>query len=249
MDVMVVSRTCQRLALGAAAVGGVAAAVQAAPMATSLRRVRMRWWPGLAGVGAPDHVALTFDDGPDAASTPRFLELLAARGVRATFFLLGSMTERHAGLAAEIAAAGHEVAVHGFAHRNLMRRSPAATRADLQRAVDVIGAATGSAPVHYRPPYGLLTAAALDAARGLALRPVLWTAWGEDWSATATPESVLRTVRRDLTGGGTVLLHDSDCTSAPLSWRSALGALPDLLDGCARAGWRVGPLSEHGRAA
>jgi hypothetical protein len=77
---------------------------------------------------------------------------------------------------------------------------------------------------------------------------VLWTAWGEDWSATATPESVLRTVRRDLTGGGTVLLHDSDCTSAPLSWRSALGALPDLLDGCARAGWRVGPLSEHGRA-
>ena len=54
-------------------------------------------------------VALTFDDGPDPASTPAFLDLLAARGVRATFFLLGSMVARARGLAADVAAAGQSL--------------------------------------------------------------------------------------------------------------------------------------------
>src|SRR4051794_40036829 len=48
---------------------------------------------------------------------------------------------------------------------------------------------------------------------------------GEDWTSRATPASVHRTVTTDLDGGGTILLHDSDCTSAPGAWRSALGAL------------------------
>jgi hypothetical protein len=75
---------------------------------------------------------------------------------------------------------------------------------------------------------------------------VLWSAWGQDWTSVATPESVFRLVARDLRGGGTVLLHDSDCTSKPRSWRSTLGALPLLLDHCAEQGWRVGPLRDHG---
>jgi hypothetical protein len=56
---------------------------------------------------------------------------------------------------------------------------------------------------------------------------------------------VLATVRRDLRGGGTVLLHDTDRTAAPGCWRSALEALPDLVDGCRKAGWTVGRLAEH----
>ena len=86
------------------------------------------------------------------------------------------------------------------------------------------------------------------AARRLGLTPVLWTCWGEDWTRRATPHSVYRTVMADLRGGGTILLHDSDCTSAPGAWRSALGALPLLLDSCERRGLTVGPLREHGAA-
>jgi hypothetical protein len=77
------------------------------------------------------------------------------------------------------------------------------------------------------------------------MRPVLWTTWGWDWSARATPESVGRTVRRHLADAGTVLLHDADCTSAPGSWRSTLGALPGLLDDCEQHGWKPVTLSEH----
>jgi peptidoglycan/xylan/chitin deacetylase (PgdA/CDA1 family) len=236
------------LRAGAAAAGGLAL-LHAAPSVTSiqpLEPLRTRLLPRLAGVGDPGHVALTFDDGPDRASTPRFLEVLEKAGVKATFFLLGFMLERDLGLGRELAAAGHEVGVHGWQHKPMLLRGPRATYDDLARARDLVAAATGRLPRHYRPPYGIATTAALASARGLGMRPVLWTSWGQDWRAKATPESVYRTVTRNLRGGGTVLLHDADCTSAPEAWRSTLGALPRLLEHCGDRGWRVGPLAEHG---
>jgi peptidoglycan/xylan/chitin deacetylase (PgdA/CDA1 family) len=90
-----------------------------------------------------------------------------------------------------------------------------------------------------------MTAGAHLACRRLGLQPVLWTCWGRDWSARATPQSVYRMVTSQLRGGGTILLHDSDCTSAPGAWRSALSALPALLDHCEANGLQVGPLREH----
>jgi hypothetical protein len=57
---------------------------------------------------------------------------------------------------------------------------------------------------------------------------------------------VYRTVLADLRGGGTILLHDSDVTSVPGSWRATLGAVPKLVEACHERGLRVGPLAEHG---
>jgi len=223
---------------------GVAVA-NALPTISSARGLRVTLAPGLSGVGRSGQIAFTFDDGPDPVSTPLFLQLLADRGIRATFFLLGFMVRRSPGLAAEIVAAGHEIAVHGDLHRNLLLRDPVSTIADISRGRDLIADAAGVEPRWYRPPYGILTASAAIAATRLGLRPVLWTTWGWDWSARSTPESVRRTVRRHLADRGTVLLHDADCTSAPGSWRSTLGALPDLLDDCQERGWRPVTLSEH----
>jgi peptidoglycan/xylan/chitin deacetylase (PgdA/CDA1 family) len=236
------------LAKCTAGLAATGALVQAVPSVTSLGPVRAALWPGLTGLGAPGHVALTFDDGPDPASTPLFLEALEEAGVRATFFLLGEMVTKAPGLARRIADAGHEVALHGWAHRAHLAVSPARTLRDLRRGRDEVADAVGRAPAWYRPPYGVATAATFAACRTLGLRPVLWSAWGRDWTASATAESVFHTVARDLRGGGTVLLHDSDCTSKPGSWRSTLGALPLLLAHCAEQGWRVGPLAEHGLA-
>ncbi|OHV35366.1 polysaccharide deacetylase [Pseudofrankia sp. EUN1h] len=228
-----------------AAVLGVAVVGYGCPAVTSWPALRARLTPRLAGLGRRDHVALTFDDGPDPASTPQFLEVLAAAGARATFFLLGSMLARSPSLGRELTAAGHEVAVHGWLHRYTLLRTPSALYDDLARTRDLIENVTERQPVFFRPPYGVLSTGALAAARRLGLRPVLWTAWGRDWSPGATPESVLATIRGGLAGGGTVLLHDSDCTSAPQAWRSALGALPGLLGECAGRGLLVGPLNEH----
>ncbi|MFE9425002.1 polysaccharide deacetylase family protein [Kitasatospora sp. NPDC006697] len=228
------------LTAGALAVG------YGAPALTSLAPVRPLLAPRLSGPGDPGHVALTFDDGPDPASTPLFIEELAKTGTKATFFLLGRMLQKAPWLGRELVDAGHEVAVHGWHHRPLLIRRPRATIEDVTRATDLIGSVTGQEPRYYRPPYGVLNASALYAARRNGLRPVLWTHWGQDWTAKATPESVLRTVTKGSLAGATLLLHDSDCTSAPLAWKSTLGALPRVLERCAEQGLTVGPLREHG---
>jgi peptidoglycan/xylan/chitin deacetylase (PgdA/CDA1 family) len=232
-------------------VAGTAAALaiaQAGPGITGIGPVRKLLLPRLAGDGDPGHVALTFDDGPDPQSTPQFVKVLADHGVRATFFMLGSMVERAPALAADLAAAGHEIAVHGFDHRYLPARLPWAASHDLRRATEVIHAVTGVRPRFFRPPYGVLSGPALLVTRQLRLTPVLWGAWGREWAPGATAESVAATLRKDLAGGVTVLLHDSGCTSPAGAWQAGLGALPTLLADCAAQGLRVGPLREHGPA-
>jgi len=235
----------RRVVVGA---GAAAALVHAGPALSNVDVLRRRLLPpGLSGIGAPGHVALTFDDGPQPESTPRFLEALDRLGWRATFFMLGAMVAQAPGLAAEVAAAGHEVAVHGYHHRSEMFRAYPDIAADLARAVDTIGAATGGGPLRwFRPPYGTLAAGGVVAARRQRLRAVLWSTWGRDWRAEATPETVTADVAAHLGPGATVLLHDSDCTSAPGAWRSALGALDPLAELFALRSLAVGPLGEHG---
>lgn len=229
----------------AAALGAGALALNAAPGLSAWGRGRRAVLPALAGSGPADRVALTFDDGPDPASTPRFLDALDRLGWSATFFVLGDMVRRNPSLVGELLAAGHEVALHGDRHRSHLRRTPADVIDDLRRGYDTIAETTGILPVWFRPPHGHLSVGSLLGARALGVRPVLWTAWGRDWTARATPESVARTVLRDLRPGGTILLHDADCTSAPGAWHSALGAL-DLLDADLRSrGLRAVALGEH----
>jgi peptidoglycan/xylan/chitin deacetylase (PgdA/CDA1 family) len=206
----------------------------------------MRFTPALVGRGQPDHVAVTFDDGPDPESTPAFLAELDRLGWRATFFMLGTMARRAPTLVAEVAAAGHEVAVHGDEHRNMLRRFPGAAADDVRRCRDTLAELTGTEPRWFRPPFGVLSFGALRGAKRAGLTTVLWTTWGRDWRKEATPDTVTADVLRRYVAGGTVLLHDSDCESYPLSWHSTLGALPKLADEFAARHLRVGPVGEHG---
>ncbi|MES9541498.1 polysaccharide deacetylase family protein [Actinomadura sp. NPDC000600] len=144
-----VPMSATRLAVTAA---GVLAAAHAAPAVTSIGPLRRRLFPGLAGVGEPGHVALTFDDGPDPRSTPAFLAALREYEVKATFFLLGRMLKAAPDLGRELAESGHEIAVHGWEHRCMLLRGPAATYDDLARAMESIVQVTGTAPRRYRPP-------------------------------------------------------------------------------------------------
>jgi peptidoglycan/xylan/chitin deacetylase (PgdA/CDA1 family) len=224
---------------------GVALA-HAAPAVTSIAPLRRALWPRLAGIGTADHIALTFDDGPDPGYTPALLSILDALHVRATFFLLGSMLTRAPSLGRDLVAAGHEIALHGWAHRVLLRRGFGGTVDDLARGRDLIEDVTGVAVHWWRPPYGVLTTPGIVAAHRLRLTPILWTAWGRDWTPSASRETVLATVERGLRPGGTVLLHDSDCTSAPGSSRATLAAVPILVDRVRSRGLRIGALAEHG---
>ena len=234
------------MAGAAGAVGLAAGVVHAAPALGGVSPFGVRCTPKLVGVGRVGHVALTFDDGPDPASTPEFLSVLDDLGWSATFFMLGSMVRGAPRLAREVADAGHEIAVHGDVHFNMLRRTPRRAFDDIARAYDTIAEATGVVPEWFRPPFGISSYGSLRAARSLAMTTVLWTTWGRDWRREATPDTVVVDVTRRYVDGGTILLHDSDCTSYPGSWRSATGALPLLADRFAADGLKVGTVGDHG---
>jgi len=223
--------------------------VHAAPALGGVSPLGVRFTPALVGVGRKGHVALTFDDGPDPESTPQFLDQLDLLGWRATFFMLGEMTRRNPGLARAVAERGHEIAVHGDVHGNMLRRTPGHTRDDIRRAHDSVATASGVEPRWFRPPFGISSYASLRVAREFGMTTVLWTTWGRDWRREATPDTVVADVTRRYVDGGTVLLHDSDCTSYPGSWRSALGALPRLADEFSTRGLAVGTVGDHGIAS
>jgi len=181
-------------------------------------------------------VALTFDDGPHPQGTPAVLEVLARAGAKATFFLVGEQVERFPAIAAEIAAAGHEIALHGHRHRVQLRRSPQALAADLDRAEAVIGATTGRTPLLYRPPYGIFSLPGLAVVRRRGLAPLLWTRWGKDWLADASAASISALACSGLAPGDVVVLHDADHYSSPGAWRNTVAALPSIVDAVAAIG-------------
>jgi peptidoglycan/xylan/chitin deacetylase (PgdA/CDA1 family) len=180
--------------------------------------------------------ALTFDDGPHRQGTPAVLDVLAAAGARATFFLVGEQVRANPAPAREIVAQGHRIGLHCDRHRNLLRLTPGQVRSDIERAHETIVQATGVSPAIYRPPYGILNAAALRIARGHAWRTMLWSHWGRDWEARATPESIATLASTGLRPGSVVLLHDADDYGAPGSWRNTVAALPRILERVAEAG-------------
>jgi peptidoglycan-N-acetylglucosamine deacetylase len=223
--------------------------VAAAPSLVSIGPLRTLVLPLVApaelfGQSPRPRVALTFDDGPDPASTPGFLGLLGELGVTATFFVLGQHLGDRA-LLREMASAGHEIGVHGWDHRPVACHGPRTLRDDLVRTRALIEDTTGRAVRWYRPPYGLCTAGSWWAARRAGLHTVLWTAWGRDWERRATPASVTERVTAQLRPGGTVLLHDSDRTSAPGSWRTTLVATDRLVQRWQSDGLEVGGLDSH----
>jgi peptidoglycan/xylan/chitin deacetylase (PgdA/CDA1 family) len=185
---------------------------------------------------AGEGYALTFDDGPNPQGTPAMLEILAAAGVRATFFLVGEQVRRDPGLAREVVAAGHGIGLHCDRHRNLLRLGPSAVRTDINRAESEIVAATGVQPTLYRPPYGILNAAALRIAHERRWRTLLWSHWGRDWERRATPESIARLLTAGAGPGSVLLLHDADEYATAGSWRRTAAALPHVIDTLAARG-------------
>lgn len=205
---------------------GLAPVLPAAARALGLPRTA----PGVPGV------ALTFDDGPHPDGTPAMLEILAAAGARAVFFLVGEQAERRPTLAARIAADGHAVALHCHRHRLQLRLRAADVRADMQRGRAVVEDATGQRLQWHRPPYGIYSPAGLEAARSAGLEPLLWSRWGKDWRRFTTPARIAARAGASAAAGDVILLHDADFYSARNSHLRTAQALPVIIRELKRLG-------------
>jgi len=225
----------RRSALAASGVTAAAALYAGPALAPVVPALGERLGVTMREQGA-DGVALTFDDGPHPHGTPAVLELLREAGARATFFLVGEQVERRPALAAEIVAAGHRVELHCHRHRDQLLRTPAALLSDCDRAKAAIEEASGQEVSDYRPPHGIFSCAGLRAIRGRGWRPVLWSRWGRDWKARATPQSIARKATAGIRAGDIVLLHDADYYSARGSWVRTAAALPAILEELERRG-------------
>jgi peptidoglycan/xylan/chitin deacetylase (PgdA/CDA1 family) len=173
-------------------------------------------------------LALTFDDGPDPEWTPRILDILAAAGVHATFFVIGERAARAPAVVRRAAAEGHEIANHSWSHRSLWLCGPRATREQIERAHASLADLTGTPPRHFRPPWGMVNAAVFSAVKQAGERMVFWSIQPEGQRPVTAERQVAHVLRRTHPGA-LIDLHDAEGTAgAPAR---LVAALPELLDG------------------
>ena len=159
-----------------------------------------------------NYCAVTFDDGP-GPYTAALLDLLAARGITATFFVLGHNAERRPDMIRRMLADGHEVASHGYSHANMRRLKPEAQFLEIKKTLDVLHA-LGAEVRYFRPPYGRYTPETVAKAQALGLTIMLWSLDSQDWKRSVSRldgwRSVSPTVQRSFAGlRGVLLFHDT----------------------------------------
>ncbi|NLA34272.1 MAG: polysaccharide deacetylase family protein [Actinobacteria bacterium] len=152
-------------------------------------------------------VALTFDDGPDPRFTPRILDILAARSITATFFMMGHNAATHPSVLADVIHAGHEAANHTWNHFDLTRLDPVETSSEIRTADRIISEATGQPVPYFRPPRGRMNGAALKVLADLDYDLLMWSITGAV-RGRSTPRAVSDFVVGSLEPGAIIGLHD-----------------------------------------
>ncbi|MDQ2758696.1 MAG: polysaccharide deacetylase family protein [Actinomycetota bacterium] len=165
-------------------------------------------WSGARDAGTK-RLALTFDDGPDPAWTPRVLAALARHEVVATFFVRGDHLSAHPQVHADSLAAGHELADHSWDHPDLGRLTLAEVSNQLRRTDAAIEHLTGRRPTLMRPPYGHLTGSTVLAAAESGLTTVLWSTQVHEDRFTSHPDGLVGAIRAEVAPGDILLAHDS----------------------------------------
>jgi len=195
-------------AIAAAATSGIAAWGVVAPSSEL-------FGPTVRHTDSARKIALTFDDGPNPAVTPRLLDLLDRHSARATFFLIGKFVRECPGLAQEISVRGHLLGNHTDTHANLFFQSPAGIRHELSQCQAAIATAIHADPPRWmRPPYGYRSPWLSREVRSAGMQGVvMWSRICWDWRPQPPDRLIARLARVARPGrpkGDIVVLHDGD---------------------------------------
>lgn len=144
---------------------------------------------------------ITFDDGPDPASTPFVLEILAEHNIKAVFFCSGKKAEENPGLIDLIKSSGHIVGNHGYGHYDGWRTGKKDYIADISRASILTSASL------FRPPYGRITPSQFSEIAG-KYTVVFWDLMPHDYDEKVPGVKILTILRRKIRNGSVIVLHD-----------------------------------------
>ena len=158
-------------------------------------------------------LALTYDDGPSDAWTPRLLDVLAKHDVRATFFMIGRYVLQQSDTARAVATAGHVIGNHTHMHPNLIFCSPGQIVAQLRECDRVLTETVGEHSKLFRPPFGGRRPDVLTSIRSQGFIPVMWSVASNDWN-TLSPDEIEDKIVRQVRGGDVILMHDGGHLSA-----------------------------------
>jgi peptidoglycan/xylan/chitin deacetylase (PgdA/CDA1 family) len=187
------------------------------------------------------YIAMTFDDGPSAPLTPKLLDLLAARHIKVTFFVIGENVAEHPEIVARAAREGHEIGNHSWSHPNFAKMSEERVREQLWRTDTAIQSATGTRPTLMRPPYGSITAREKRWIHDeLGYDIILWDVDPYDWKRPG-PAVVRNRILKETQPGSIVLSHDIH--------PGTIEAMPSTLDALAAKGFKFVTVSELIRMA
>ncbi|EPF4497466.1 polysaccharide deacetylase family protein, partial [Enterococcus faecium] len=149
-------------------------------------------------------IAISFDDGPGATTTPQLLRILKEKNVHVTFFVLGENTAQHPEIVKQTAEAGHEIGNHTYDHQNLATLSAQSMTEEVTKADTEIKKVTGKTPAFVRPPYGSVT----NVGATIIQRPIIeWSVDSEDWK-TRNPDLILQKIQATVYDGAIILFHD-----------------------------------------
>jgi peptidoglycan/xylan/chitin deacetylase (PgdA/CDA1 family) len=164
-------------------------------------------------------VALTFDDGPDR-HTDAILDVLAAKGVPATFFVQGYRVAMFPDQLARAVAEGHEIGNHSWNHKNLTTLTARGIRLQIAKTNKAVAELTGVEPAIVRPPYGEVNAKVRERVK---YPLVMWNVDTRDWE-TKNVKRILLHVKKETRPGAIILMHDTLAASA-----KAVGRAVDIL--------------------
>lgn len=191
-------------------------------------------------------VYLTFDDGP-SVYTPQILSELEAKGVPATFFVLGERAVQFPSFVQREHADGDGTGDHTWDHPDLTTLPPDQVRSELQSTADEITSLTGARPTLWRPPFGAFNDTVTQIASSLGLSMRLWDVNTDDWMMPGT-DVIVGNVVGNVHNGSIILLHDGS-QETTFDRSQTVAAVPTIIDTLRAAGYSFGSLSTVSGAA
>ena len=163
-------------------------------------------------------VALTFDDGPNPATTNQALDTLSKYGIKATFFVLGKNVSGNEEILKRMKSDGHVIGNHSWSHPVLSKLSLDEAKKQITDTEDALTKVLGSSSKLMRPPYGAITD---DIRNSLDLSFIMWDVDSLDWKSK-NEASILTEIQRQVKNGSIILMHDIHVET--------VNALPKVID-------------------